>query len=118
MSYTFVLRSGYLTKYQSNAVVYSKAPSRFRQMNRMYVRWTRSYIRESVLFSRFMLSRYRTQRRVLPVLDFFFLNLLHPFHLFAIGLVSYSLFAFPIFILRHLAFLVILFFFLSLYFLP
>jgi len=114
---TYILKSGYLTKYQSNAVVYSKAPSRFRQMNRMYVRWTRSYIRESILFSRFMFSRYRTKRRVLPILDFFFLNLLHPFHLFAIGLISYSFVAHPIFILRHLAFLVILSFFLSLYYL-
>lgn len=114
---TFILRSGYLTKFQSNAVVYSKAPSRFRQMNRMYVRWTRSYIRESILFSRFMFSRYRTKHRVLPILDFFFLNLLHPFHLFAVGLISYSFVAFPIFILRHLAFLVILSFFLSLYYL-
>jgi hyaluronan synthase len=114
---TFILRAGHLTKYQSNAVVYSKAPSRFRQMNRMYIRWTRSYIRESILFSRFMFSRYRSKRRILPILDFFFLNLLHPFHLFAIGLISYSFVAHPIFILRHLAFLVILSFFLSLYYL-
>jgi hyaluronan synthase len=114
---TFILKAGHLTKYQSNAIVYSKAPSRFRQMNRMYTRWTRSYIRESILFSRFMFSRYRTKRRILPILDFFFDNLLHPFHLFAIGLISYSFVAHPIFILRQLAFLVILSFFLSLYYL-
>jgi len=114
---TLILRSGHLTKYQSNAVVYSKAPSRFVQMSRMYIRWTRSYIRESVIFSRFMFSRYRSKHRALPILDFFFLNLLHPFHLFAMGLVSYSFVVFPIFILRHLAFLVILSFFLSLYYL-
>ena len=114
---TFILKAGYLTKYQSTAVVYSEAPSRFRQMNRMYTRWTRSYIRESILFSRFMFTRYRTRRRILPVLDFFFDNLLHPFHLFAIALISYSFVAHPIFILRQLAFLVILSFFLSLYYL-
>src|SRR4030043_812410 len=114
---TYILRSGHLTKYQSNAVVYTKVPSRFRQMNRMYIRWTRSFIRVLFFFSPFMFSRYRTKRRVLPVLDFFFLNLLHPFHLFAIGFVFYSFFSFSIFILRHLAFLVILSFFLSLYYL-
>jgi len=114
---TYILRSGHLTKYQSNAVVYSKVPSRFRQMNRMYIRWTRSFIRESALFAGFMFSRYRTKHRLLPVLDFFFLNLLHPFHLFAVGLLSYSFVVQPIFILRHLAFLVILSFFLSLYYL-
>jgi hyaluronan synthase len=114
---THILRSGYLTKYQSNAVVYSKAPSRFGQMNRMYIRWTRSFIRESIIFAGFMFSRYRRKNRLLPVLDFFFLNLLHPFHLFAIGLLSYSFVVQPIFILRHLAFLVVLSFFLSLYYL-
>lgn len=114
---TLILRSGHLTKYQSNAVVYSKVPSRFGQMNRMYIRWTRSFIRESILFAGFMFSRYRTKHRLLPILDFFFLNLLHPFHLFAVGLLSYSFVVQPIFILRHLAFLVILSFFLSLYYL-
>ena len=114
---TFILKAGHLTKYQSNAIVYSKAPSSFLQMNRMYIRWTRSYIRESVLFSRFMFTRYRKKGRLLPILDFFFDNLLHPFHLFAIGLISYSFIAQPIFILRQLAFLVILSFFLSLYYL-
>ncbi len=114
---TSILKSGYLTKYQSNAVVYSKVPSRFGQMNRMYIRWTRSFIRESILFGGFMFSRYREKHRLLPILDFFFLNLLHPFHLFAVGLLSYSFVVQPIFILRHLAFLVILSFFLSLYYL-
>lgn len=114
---THILKSGRLTKYQSNAVVYSKVPSRFGQMNRMYIRWTRSFIRESIIFAGFMFSRYREKHRILPILDFFFLNLLHPFHLFAVGLLSYSFVVQPIFILRHLAFLVVLSFFLSLYYL-
>jgi hyaluronan synthase len=114
---TFILKSGYLTKYQSNAVVYSKAPARFGQMNRMYVRWTRSYVRESILFARFMFSRYRSRGRLLPVLDFFLLNLLHPFHLCFFALMVYSFFIHPVFIVRQLAFLVVLSFFLSLYYL-
>ena len=114
---TYILKSGRLTKYQSNAVVYSKVPSRFGQMNRMYIRWTRSFIRESVIFAGFMFSRYREKHRILPILDFLFLNLLHPFHLFAVGLLAYSFVVQPIFILRHLAFLVVLSFFLSLYYL-
>jgi hyaluronan synthase len=114
---TFILKAGYLTKYQSNAVVYTKVPTKIQQMNRMYIRWTRSHIRESVLFARFMFSHYRTEHRLLPVLDFFFLNVLHPFHLFSVVLISYSFFIHPIFILRQIAFLVILSFFLSLYYL-
>jgi hyaluronan synthase len=114
---TFVLKSGYLTKYQSNAVVYTKVPAGIRQMNRMYIRWTRSYIRESIIFARFMFSRYRTEHRLLPILDFFFLNFLPPFHIFSVALVFYSFLIHPIFILRHLAFLVLASFFLSLYYL-
>jgi hyaluronan synthase len=114
---TYILKAGYLTKYQSNAIVYTKVPARFHQMNRMYVRWTRSYIRESVLFARFMFSPYRKEHRILPILDFFFLNFLHPFHIFSVALVFYSFFIQPLFILRHLAFLVVLSLFLSLYYL-
>jgi len=114
---TYILKAGYLTKYQSNAIVYTKVPARFSQMNRMYVRWTRSYIRESVLFARFMFSPYRKEHRILPILDFFFLNFLHPFHIFSVALVFYSFFIHPLFILRHLAFLVVLSLFLSLYYL-
>jgi len=114
---TLVLKAGYMVRYQSNALIYTKVPSKFGQMNRMYLRWTRSYIRESVLFARFMFSPYRTKHQILPIFDFFFLNFLHPFHIFSVGLVTYSFSVHPLFILRHLAFLVIFSFFLSLYYL-
>jgi len=64
-----------------------------------------------------MFSKYRKRKRLLPILDFFFLNFLHPFHLFSIGLLVYSFVVHPVFILRHMAFLVIISFFLSLYYL-
>jgi hyaluronan synthase len=114
---TQILKAGYMTRFQSNAVVYTKVPSEFGQMSKMYLRWTRSYIRESILFSKFMFSKYRKKHRVLPVFDFFFLHLLHPFHIFSLGIVAYSFFVHPVFILRHLAFLVIVSFLLSLYYL-
>jgi hyaluronan synthase len=114
---TQILRAGYMTRFQSNALVYTKAPSKFGKMNRMYLRWTRSYIRESIIFSQFMFTKYRHKSRILPILDFFFLNFLHPFHIIALALVIYSFFINPLFILRQVAFLVILSFFLSLYYL-
>lgn len=114
---TMILKSGYMTKFQSNALVYTKVPSRFFQMVKMYLRWTRSYIRESLLFGRFMFKKYRTRKRVLPIFDFFFLNILHPFHILSMGLIFYSFLVNPVFILRHLAFLVISSFLLSLYYL-
>jgi len=114
---TEILKAGYFTRFQSNAVVWTKVPSTFLQMNRMYLRWTRSYLRESILFARFMFSRYRKEHRILPILDFFFLNFLHPFHIFALVFVLYSFYVNPIFILRHFAVLVIFSFLLSLYYL-
>ncbi|MFW6129501.1 MAG: glycosyltransferase family 2 protein [Candidatus Aminicenantaceae bacterium] len=114
---TQILKAGYMTRFQSNAVVYTKVPSQFGEMSKMYLRWTRSYIRESILFARFMFTRYRKKQRIMPVLDFFFLNILHPFHIFSLGLMIYSFVVFPVFIIRHLAFLVIVSFLLSLYYL-
>lgn len=114
---TQILKAGYMTKFQSSALVYTKVPKRISQMTLMYLRWTRSYIRESILFAKFMGSKYRKKHRVLPIMDFIFLNILHPFHVFSLGIMVYSFFVSPLFILRHLAFLVITSFLLSLYYL-
>lgn len=114
---TQILKAGYMTRFQSNALVYTKVPAKFAQMSRMYLRWTRSYVRESILFANFMFTKYRAKHRVLPLLDFFFLNILPPFHIFSLGIVTYSFFVSPVFILRHVAFLIIISFLLSLYYL-
>ncbi|MDP2930851.1 MAG: glycosyltransferase [bacterium] len=115
---TLVLRAGYEVKYQSNAVVYTAVPTRIGQMNKMYLRWTRSYVRETVFLARFIFSRKRrTRHRILPVIDFVFLNFLHPFHLLAIGVIVYAFVIDPISLVRHLVFIVILAFILSLYYL-
>jgi hyaluronan synthase len=110
---TEILKAGFLTRFQSNAVVLTKVPSTLMQMNRMYLRWTRSYIRESILLAKFMFSKYGKEQRLLPIFDFFFLNFLHPFHILSLGFVLYSFYVNPIFILKHFAVLVIFSFLLS-----
>jgi hyaluronan synthase len=114
---TFVLKMGYMTRYQTNAVVYTHVPPTFSGMNKMYLRWTRSFIRESILFARFMFKPYRKEQRVSPILDFFFMNFLHPFHVLSIFIIFYSFVINPLFIIRHFAFLIAVSFFLSLYYL-
>lgn len=114
---TLILRSGHYVKYQSNAVVYTEVPKKFGQMNRMYLRWTRSYIRETIFMSKFIFTKYRKKHRILPILDFIFLNFLHPFHLFTLGLVLYSFMINPLFMIRHIGFIIISSFILSLYYL-
>jgi len=114
---TLILKSGHFVKYQSNAVVYTTVPKKFGQMNKMYLRWTRSYVRETVFLARFIFSRNRRKHRILPIIDFVFLNFLHPFHLFSLGIIVYSFAINPLFMIRHLSFLVIISFMLSLYYL-
>ncbi len=114
---TNILRLGYLTKYQSNAVVYTKVPTTLRDMNRMYLRWTRSMIRESILFAQFMFGPYRDTNRLLPVMDFLFLNILYPFQIFSLFLMGYAFLINPLFLFRQMAFLVMVSFLLSLYYL-
>jgi len=112
-----VLRNGYLSKYQSNAVVYTQVPNNFRQMNRMHIRWTRSYIRESIIFAKFIISSCQLKNRYLPALDFLFLNFLYPFHLFMTALIFCSFFYDPLFILQQLAFLASISLIISMYYL-
>jgi len=70
-----VLRQGFDTVYQRTAVVHTLAPSTYRSMTRMFVRWDRSYIVEGFAFAKFMLTRYRQRNRVLPVVAFVIGNL-------------------------------------------
>lgn len=65
-----VLRAGYDTVYQRNAVVWTLVPGRYRQLTRMLTRWDRSYIVEGFSFARFMFGKYREGNRLLPALGF------------------------------------------------
>jgi hyaluronan synthase len=70
-----VLRQGYDTVYQRTAVIHTLAPTTYRQMSRMYLRWDRSYIVEGFSFAKFMFTRYRKKNRLLPIVSFVVSNL-------------------------------------------
>jgi hyaluronan synthase len=70
-----VLREGYDTVYQRTATIHTLAPTTYRQLSRMFLRWDRSYIVEGFSFARFMFTRYRTKNRVMPVITFVVSNL-------------------------------------------
>ena len=65
-----VLAAGYDTVYQSSAIIFTLAPTRYGQLTRMFVRWDRSFIVEGFAFAKFMFTRYRDHHRVLPVITF------------------------------------------------
>ncbi|MDW3229930.1 MAG: glycosyltransferase [Acidobacteriota bacterium] len=103
-----ILKKGYLVKYQSNAVVRTRVPETIKQINRMYLRWTRSYVRESWFFIRFMVKPEKKKFSLLPAVDFFLELMLHPLHLLAISLLAYSFLRSPEFILKQVVFLICL----------
>lgn len=70
-----VLREGHDTVYQRTATIHTLAPTTYRQLSRMFLRWDRSYIVEGFSFAKFMFTRYRTKNRVMPIVSFVVSNL-------------------------------------------
>jgi len=99
----FVLRSGYYTVYQKNAVVYTTVPSNLKKLAKMLARWHKSFIRENYIFATFMFSNYRNKNKALPIFDFFLSSLLIPFQFYMVLFTIYYIFVDPILMLRFLA---------------
>jgi hyaluronan synthase len=104
----FVLREGYDTVYQRTAEVQTLAPATLTKLARMLTRWHKSFIRESLIFSTFMLTRYRDRHRAPAVFDFLLTVVLIPFQFYITLYSLYHIFVDPILILRFLALIVIM----------
>jgi hyaluronan synthase len=57
-----ILKEGFAVKFQSNAVVFTQVPVRYKGLCKMFLRWARSNIRETVVMSRFVFTRFRPNR--------------------------------------------------------
>jgi hyaluronan synthase len=99
----YVLRSGSDTVYQRTAVIYTAVPETLRGFMRMFTRWNKGYLRESIVFLSFMLTKYRDRNRTLPVCDFAFTFLMLPFQFLMLGYAVYCATLDPIMVLRFLA---------------
>lgn len=64
-----VLRQGMKTVYQGNAVARTTVPATYIGLTRMYLRWARSNVRESLLFVRFAPRLVLVRGRQLAVMD-------------------------------------------------
>lgn len=98
-----VLRQGYHTFYQRNAVVYTMVPETYRGLCRMFLRWDRSNFRESYIQLKFMFTRYRQRQRLLPILDFFVRELEFPISLIFIPLLVVAVCLNPLILVKVLA---------------
>lgn len=56
-----LLRDGWLTAYQGSAVVRSRMPATFAGVCRMFLRWARSNIRETIVVFGYLFRRFRTR---------------------------------------------------------
>lgn len=99
----FIIRSGYDTVYQSTSVVSTIAPPTMKKLARMLIRWHKSFIRENIVFSKFMLTRYRDGNRILPVMDFSLVSIMFPFQFYTFGYSMYYIFHDPLLVFRFLA---------------
>lgn len=112
-----ILKNGYLTRYQSNALIYTRVPSNFIQLQKMYIRWTRSSLRESIIYLRYLLTDFRNKNRFVYICDFILTNIIYPFHMFLSAILIYSIFSEPIFGLRQMIFFICISLLLSLHYL-
>src|SRR4029077_6605402 len=74
-----------------------------KKLSKMLIRWHKSFIRESIIFSRFMLTPYRERNRVLPVVDFTIVRIMFPFQFYTFGYSMYYILQDPLLVFRYLA---------------
>lgn len=83
----YLLREGYDTVYQGNAVVHTLVPTDYRQLCKMFLRWDRSYVREELRFARIVWKR-KGWTRVIALYDRFMTNLRYPIYYGSLGLMA------------------------------
>lgn len=74
----YILKDGYGVKFQSDAIVYTNVPTRYKQLCKMLLRWARSNVRETIFMAQFVFRRFR-QRHLLGARINFFTGLLDTF---------------------------------------
>jgi len=55
-----IMKQGYHTLFQSNALVYTNIPETFKTLRRMFTRWERSNVRENIMMSKFAFIKFRS----------------------------------------------------------
>jgi len=55
-----ILRSGYHVHFQQDAYVYTQVPTHYKNLCKMFLRWARSNVRETIMMSRFAFRRFRS----------------------------------------------------------
>lgn len=59
-----ILRQGYEVKFQRNANVLTNTPTAFKNLHKMFTRWGRSNVRETLAMNRFIFSDFRKKNKM------------------------------------------------------
>jgi len=111
-----VMRLGYDSVYQRDAVVFTLVPTGYWKLCRMFLRWDRSYIREEVRFAAVVWKR-PPLARVLALFDQVITNFRFPVMSMTLLLFAVAVFQDPLLLLRMLVSLGLISFIYSLYYL-
>ena len=86
-----ILRQGYHVVFQQNARVFTEVPVAYSQLCKMYLRWARSNVRETIAMARFIFTPFRRESmlgaRITLVSDVLKLTVAQVFFLISWGLV-------------------------------
>ncbi|WP_321495023.1 glycosyltransferase [uncultured Desulfobacter sp.] len=89
-----ILRQGYDVVFQQNARVFTEVPVRYSQLCKMYLRWARSNVRETIAMTTFIFTRFRSRSilgaRINLVSDVLKLTVAQIFFLISWGLILWN----------------------------
>lgn len=61
-----IMKQGYNTLFQNNAIVYTNIPETYSTLRKMYTRWERSNVRENIMMTKFAFSKFRPSNTFKP----------------------------------------------------
>jgi hyaluronan synthase len=111
-----ILRTGFGTVFQQTAVAFTIVPEKLVKVLKMLTRWSRSSIRESVIFLGLMFNRNRKGNYLLPFIEYFFTVIIVFFHVVLFYYFLLSGFVDGNFLFRTLSYTVVFGFFYMLYY--
>jgi len=58
-----ILKQGYHVLFQKNSLVYTNSPENYNQLNKMFIRWERSNVRENIEMTKFAFTNFRKESK-------------------------------------------------------
>lgn len=65
-----ILEQGYRVLFQRNATVLTNTPVKFHNLHKMFTRWGRSNVRESIMMGKFIFTNFREESKLAPRIIF------------------------------------------------